>query len=302
MKVSIVCPLYNAEKYIEKLHSNILEQKKDFLEELEIKYVLTESKDNTEELLKKLQVDYILIDAKDFSHSKTREMMAYKATGDILVFISQDVVMKNDLWLKNLVEPIINNECEAAFSRQLCTNNSIEKYIRENNYPEKSRVVSEKDIDQYGLLTFFYSDASSAIRKDVYLEVNGYDGKNLIINEDMYIAYKIITSGYRIKYCADSEVYHSHVFTLKQLYNRYFDTGVFLKQHSYLLQYKANESGFKLAKYAFKRSIKERNISVLLNLIPNFGARFIGSNLGKRFNKLPRNFIIKSSLNKNYWI
>lgn len=302
MKVSIICPLYNGEKYLEKLHCNLVKQENEFLEEIEIMYVLTRGKDNTESILKCLNANYIIIEPSEFSHSKTREMMAYKANGDVLVFISQDIEMKNNLWLKNLVMPIINNECQASFSRQLCTNNSIEKYIRENNYPEKSRIVSKDDISKYGLLTFFYSDASSAIRRDIYLELNGYDGKNLIINEDMYIAYKIITNGYKIKYCADSEVYHSHVFTLKQLYNRYFDTGVFLRQNSYLMGYKANESGIKLAKYAFKRSIEEKNVPVVLSLLPNFGARFIGSNLGKRFDKLSKNFVRKSSLNKNYWI
>ena len=31
--------------------------------------------------------------------------------------------------------------------------------------------------------------------------LNYYDNKNLSINEDMYIAYKLITNDYKIKYC-----------------------------------------------------------------------------------------------------
>lgn len=282
MKISIICPIYNGQQYIEKLNDNILKQKLDKNQELEILYVLTKSKDKSEEILKKLSCNYTLIERSEFSHSRTREMMAEKATGDIIVFISQDIKMKNDLWLKNLITPIINGECEASFSRQICENNTIEKYTREKNYPEESRIVSKNDIEEYGLITFFYSDASSAVSTKIYRELNAYDGKDILINEDMYFAHKLIHAGYRIKYCADSEVYHSHKFTFRQLYNRYYDTGVFFKENPYLKKYKGNESGFALAKYVFKRSLEEKNIKVLFNLLPNFGVRFIAKFLGER--------------------
>ncbi|WP_252254635.1 glycosyltransferase [Clostridium sp. ZBS12] len=282
MKISIICPLYNAENYIYNLNNNILTQEVDSEQELEILYILTKSNDNSENILKELNCKYWVIEIKDFSHSKTREMMVSFASGDIIVFISQDIKMKNKLWLKNLVSPIINGECEASFSRQICENNSIEKYTREKNYPEESRIVSKDDIEKYGLLTFFYSDASSAVSAKVYKELNAYDGKDMPTNEDMYFAHKLIHAGYRIKYCADSEVYHSHDFTFKQLYNRYFDTGVFFKENSYLMKYKGNESGLTLAKYVFKRALEERNIKVAFSLLPNFGVRYIAMKRGQK--------------------
>lgn len=282
MKISIICPIYNGQQYIEKLNDNILKQKLDKNQELEILYALTKSSDKSGEILKNLNCNYTLIEPKDFSHSITREMMAAKTAGDIIVFISQDIKMKNNVWLKNLITPIIKGECEASFSRQICENNSIEKYTREKNYPEVSRIVSKEDIEKYGLLTFFYSDASSAVSAKIYKELNAYDGKHMLTNEDMYFAHKLIHAGYRIKYCADSEVYHSHEFTFRQLYNRYYDTGVFFKENPYLKKYKGNESGFALAKYVFKRSLEEKNIKVLFNLLPNFGVRFIAKFLGER--------------------
>ncbi|MBN1072370.1 glycosyltransferase [Clostridium botulinum] len=282
MKISVICPLYNAENYIYNLNNNILTQELDSEQELEILYVLTRSIDKSEDILKKLNCNYCVVEPKKFSHSLTRESMANKVSGDIIVFISQDVKMKNKLWLRNLVTPIIIGECEASFSRQICENNSIEKYTREKNYPEESRVVSKKDIEKYGLLTFFYSDASSAVNAKIYRELNAYDGKDMPTNEDMYFAHKLIHAGYRIKYCADSEVYHSHDFTFKQLYNRYYDTGVFFKENSYLMKYKGNESGFILAKYVFKRALKEKNIKVIFSLLPNFGVRYIAMKIGQK--------------------
>jgi len=132
-----------------------------------------------------------------------------------------------------------------------------------------------------GLKTFFFSDASSAIKRDVFVELNYYDGKRFPTNEDMYIAYKLITNGYKIKYCADSVVEHSHKFTFKQLYKRYYDTGIFFKENDYLNKYKVNQAGGGLALYILKRAIQDKNILVLVDFIPNMAARFIGMKMGK---------------------
>ncbi len=279
MNISIICPLYNAEKYAENLDKSLKMQKKVNLES--INYILTESIDDTEVILKKLKAKYTQVSKKEFSHSLTREKAAMESKGDIIVFITQDVIIRDEFWLHNLTKNIIGGECEAAFSRQICESKGIEKYIRARNYPKESRIVSKKDINRLGLMTFFFSDASSAIRKDIFEELNGYDNKKLIISEDMYLAYKIIMNDYRIKYCADSIVIHSHKFTLKQLYRRYYDTGVFFKENSYLQKYNANGSGLALTKYVFKQSIKSRDYKTLLNIVPNFAARFIGMQMGK---------------------
>lgn len=279
MNIDIICPLYNAEKDIEGLHKSLLKQKNVKINE--IKYVLTESKDNTEEKLKKLNINFKKIKKDEFSHGLTRENEAFDSKADILVFITQDVNIVRDDWLYNLTKDIANGEVDACYSRQLCDNNTIEKYTRESNYPKESKIVSKEDIEKLGLKTFFFSDASSAIKRETFVKLNGYDHKKLIINEDMYIAYKLITNGYKIKYCADSEVIHSHIFTLKQYYDRYKDTGKFFKENSYLNNYKVNQAGGSMAKYVLKRAWQDKNLSVLIKFVPNMTARFIGMKVGK---------------------
>ncbi len=276
--IDIICPLYNAEKFIDKLHISLLKQK--LVKINEIKYILTESKDGTEKYLKKNQIKYKKICKKDFSHSLVREQAAMDSVADILVFITQDIVIEDNKWLYNLTKDIVKNNCEAAFSRQISKYNNIEKYTREKNYPEKSYVVSKKDLNTMGLKTFFFSDASSAIRTDIFKKLNGYDNKDLPISEDMYIAYKIIMNGYKIKYEADSIVYHSHNFKLKELYDRYKLTGKFFKQNSYLNDYGTNKSGSGLALYVLKRSLQEKNFKVLVRFPFDMGTRFIGMKVG----------------------
>lgn len=280
MTVDIICPLYNAEKYVDNLQKSLEKQKN--VEIKNIRYVVTRGKDKTEEKLKKItNCKYSVIEPEEFSHSLTREKEAFKSEADILVFITQDIIIEREDWLYNLVKDIQNNEVDAAYSRQLGKDNSIEKYTRESNYPAESKIVSKEDIKDLGLKTFFFSDASSAIKRETFIKLNGYDGKRLAINEDMYIAYKLIMNGYKIKYCADSEIIHSHNFTLKQQYKRYYDTGKFFKENDYLNHYKVNKAGGSLAIYILKRAWQDKNWKVLLQFIPNMSARFIGMKMGK---------------------
>ena len=166
MNIDIICPLYQAESYINSLHESLLKQKNVNINK--IFYILTESSDKSEEILRSKKLNYEIIKKEDFSHSVVREKAALNSKADIICFISQDIVIDRDDWLKMLVEPIVKGKAEATYSRQLTKFNNIEKYTRECNYPEKSFVKSKKDIDQLGLKTFFFSDASSAIKTEVF--------------------------------------------------------------------------------------------------------------------------------------
>lgn len=299
MKISVICPIYNGEKYIERLNYSLSKQIN--IEDYDVIYLLTESRDNSEHILKRLKANYKLIKKQDFSHSLTREKAAFNTLGDIIVFITQDIIIDSEEFLYKLTKDIVDERCEATFARQICDNNTIEKYTRINNYPTKSRIVSKGDISKLGINTYFFSDAASAIRKDIFLKLNGYDNKDLLTNEDMYFAYKLIQSGYRIKYCSDAVVIHSHDYSYRDLFKRYFDQGVFLKQHSYIEEAGSSESAIKLFKFVLINSLKEKNIKVIFNLIPNFGVRFIANKLGHRYDRLSKRRILKYTSNPSYW-
>ena len=280
MTIDIICPLYNGENFINNLVLAIKKQKEVNINE--INFILTETNDNSESILKKLPVSYTKIEKSEFSHSLTREKAAMKSKADIIVFITQDVIIEDDLWLHNLVKDIENNKVDATYSRQITKYNNIEKYTREKNYPDKSLIKTSKDIKKLGLNTFFYSDVSSAIKLSTFKKLNGYDNKKLPTNEDMYIAYKLITNNYKIKYCADSVVYHSHNFTLRELYDRYKLTGIFFKQNSFINEYGTTSSGGGMAKYVLKRIINDKRIDLLIRYPFDMAVRLIGMKVGVR--------------------
>ena len=177
MTIDIICPLYQAEQYIESLHTSLQKQRNVKINT--IQYILTKSTDNSEKILKEKQLRYEVIEKRDFSHSLVREKAAMKSKADIICFISQDIIIENDYWLEKLVQPIIEKEAEATYSRQLTKFNNIEKYTREYNYPNISSIKGKKDIPGLGLKTFFFSDASSAIRTDIFLKLTSIVIKNI---------------------------------------------------------------------------------------------------------------------------
>lgn len=278
--LSIICPLYNAENFLPALHETLTGQQDVNI--TEIKYILTKSSDNTKQILESVKANYEEINAKDFSHSLTREKAAMSTKGDIIVFITQDIEIKDKFFLKKLTMPIIKNEVAATYARQISKYNNIEKYTRESNYPDKSKIVSKNDIDKLGLKTFFFSDAAGAIDAKIFKKLGGYDGKNLPISEDMYFAYKLIMNGYKIKHCADAVVYHSHKFSLKQIYERYKLTGQFMKENNYLDQYGTTASGAHMAKYVLKRLLQEKRFGLLVRYPFDMSARYLGMKAGKQ--------------------
>lgn len=112
MKISIVIPVYNAEKYIDDLMKSILNQ--TYLN-YEVILVNDGSTDNSYDLLKKYESKYENI--KVFSHNNvgpglTRKEGFTKATGDLILFVDSDDKLYNEDVLKKINEIFMDNEID----------------------------------------------------------------------------------------------------------------------------------------------------------------------------------------------
>ena len=280
IKIDILCPLYNASKDIEKLMTGIKQQ-----ENVQIKNIVfpvTESSDNTYELAASIPNAIILnINKEDFSHSLTREQAIKWCTCDVVIFLSQDVYLSDKNALYNLAKCIDGNVVH-AFARQITKSKGIEKYTRQKNYPLNSYIMTAKDIEREQIKTFYSSDACSAYNRQVFEKLKGFDGKKFQVSEDMYYCRKAILAGYSIKYCAKSVVTHSHTLTLRQLYKRYYDIGIFFAQNPEFKQYKSTDSGLKLAFYVLGQALKHFDIPVVFRWAPDMITRYIGKRKGEK--------------------
>lgn len=278
-KISIIVPIYNGEKYLEKLVSKIKEQ--EINKKIELIALVTRSKDNSLKKAKKL-FD-IVLEIEKFNHAKTRHEGALKSSGGILVFITQDILPYDNQWLKNLIEPL-TEEVIASFSRQIAyeEHSDIEKIIREFNYPNKDRLCNKEVKEKNGRKNIFYSDASSAIIKEKFFELGGYDFE-VPTNEDVYLANKIVENGYSFLYASQSRIWHSHQLSLKDTYKRYKDIGKFEKLYKNEIDFSKTQSeGNKVLLHLIKELIKRKNIKELIYLPFDMGARWRGYKNGGR--------------------
>lgn len=282
--VDIVCPIYKGFEYLKTLYDSFYNQRNIIVNK--VIFPITNSHDEEMKQIK----DFVLqnniisfeIEKENFSHSLTREKAIREyCESKIVIMLSQDVKLTNDDVFYNLVKDIYSGESVYNFARQICTNKSIEKYIRNKNYPVNSYYVSKSDVEKMQLMAFFSSDACAAYNRDVFISVGGYNGYDVMMGEDMLYSKIILDNGYKKKYCADAIVEHSHKYTLKQLYKRYYDTGVFHSKVKVFDEYKSTDSGVKLALYVLKQALKHFDIPVLLRWLPDMTARYLGMKKGR---------------------
>ncbi len=285
IRVDVVCPVYKGFNYLKPLVESFQQQKKIILDK--IIFAITDSKDDEMEkirlFVKENGIAFFEVSKGEFSHSLTREKAIKEyCTNKCVIMLSQDIKLTNEYVFYNLVKDIDSDLSVYNYARQICTNRSIERYIRKKNYPTTSFLVSKEDIEKKQLMAFFASDACSAYNRDVFISVGGYGGYDVMMSEDMLYSKFVLDAGYKKKYCADAIVEHSHKYTLKQLYKRYYDTGVFYKKVGLFNNYKTTDSGLKLAVYVLKQALIHFDIPVLIRWLPDMTARYLGMKNGRK--------------------
>ncbi|QJX64157.1 glycosyltransferase family 2 protein [Niallia circulans] len=282
-KISIILPVYNGEKYLKQLIHEIRNQKTKH--EIEIIAAVSQSTDNSLEL-SKLLCD-VTFEVENFNHAITRHEAAKMSSGEILVFITQDIKPYNKMWLETLVEPLITeNNIVATYARQVAypKSSETERLSREFNYPVYNRLCNRDTKAKWGRKNIYYSDACSATKRDVFFKLGGYNFYT-VTNEDVVYALKVINNGFDILYNSNSIVYHSHDFKIKSVYNRYKLIGTFESNYKEeLREYSSLGEGKKLLLYLVKNLLRRGKIHELFLLGIEMPIKYFAYKKG--FNKL----------------
>lgn len=284
INIDVICPVYKSFENIKSLLESLKLQKNVCVKKIVCSLTVSDdAKEDSliEECFKEHNVIYFKTSKEEFSHSLTRERMIRDyCEEDIVVLLTQDVVLGNEYSLFNLVKSIGEKKTSYNYGRQIVKKNCIEKYIRKKNYPVNSCVTEKKD--NMTIMDYFASDSFSAINRKVFLEIGGYQGKNLMFNEDQLLSYYLINKGHKKGYVSDAIVYHSHKYKLKDLKERYYQSGKFYKENAEFKDIKTNGTGFKLSLYVFKEVLIHFDIVSLFLFIPNMMARYLGFKKGKK--------------------
>jgi rhamnosyltransferase len=298
MKLSIIIPTWKAGEQLHTLLQRLWDQS---VQPWEIIVIDSSSPDNTVELAKSLKCIVEVIPKKEFNHATTRNKAAGLATGNVLVFLTQDVLPTDNDFLANLAEPIVSGKAQIAFARQIAYPGATptEAFMRNFNYPSHSYTRTLQDLPKYGFKTYFISNAASAVDKAVFDSAGAFSP--VILSEDTQLSMRLLQQGYTLAYQADAQVLHSHYYTLVQQFRRLFDTGVFHARSKELLKNAAPEGeGIRLAA-ALLRYLWPKKAFWIPYALAELAAKFIGFQLGKNESRLPNRIKKILSLQPEYW-
>ncbi|MFU2114425.1 glycosyltransferase family 2 protein [[Pasteurella] aerogenes] len=302
MKFTVIIPTYNAgslwQKWIEAYQNQSLKADRVIV-------IDSSSTDQTAVLAEQAGFFVKKIAKSEFNHGRTRNVAVALASTDseILVFLTQDALLSDSNSLKNLIKNFEDPEVAAVCGRQLphLSANPLATHARLFNYPEQSKIKSTKDIDSLGIKVAFMSNSFAAYRKSVFEQLGGFPD-NTILAEDMHLTARIIQAGYKVAYCAEAQVFHSHNYSLIQEFQRYFDTGVFQQKEAWIQDKfgKVGGEGKKFVISELKYLFGNAPLWVPLSLLSTV-FKFFGFKLGYLWNKLPMLIVKNLSMHKGYW-
>lgn len=260
MNVSVVILTLNAEKEIEGLLQILLEQT---IEPCEIIVIDSQSDDETETICERYcpKVSCIPILRSGFDHGRTRAQAMDYSQGEFVLFLTQDALPVDKHYIENLLLPFQDPAVAMVTGRQIAREQAspIEKRVRQFNYPPESHVRTQKDIPVLGIKAFFASNVCSAYRRSAYFAAGGFESP-IVTNEDMLMAAGFLAAGYKIAYCAEAQVFHSHNFNLKQQFVRNYNIGIFMRRYANAFRGVSTSSeGRKLVKYVLSHLLKEKH-------------------------------------------
>lgn len=240
---------------------------------------------------------------EEYDHGGTRAFGASLSKAEFLLFMTQDAVPKDEFLIEKLLEPFYDESVAAAYARQLAGKDAdvLETYTRIFNYPENGSVKSKEDLNRLGIKTYFCSNVCAIYRRDVYEKLGGFVPRT-IFNEDMIFASELIQNGYRVAYAANAKVIHSHNYTIREQFHRNFDLGVSHKEFEEIFKAVPSESeGVKLVKQTLAFLADRKDYLLMIRFMTECGAKYLGYFLGKHYSCIPKELVIRISMNKRYW-
>ncbi len=300
-KVTLIIPTRNASLHWQALQEGISNQS---LQPHEVIIIDSSSSDDTVANAQRAGFTVIQIDSRDFNHGGTRELAAEHASqADILIYLTQDAIPRGTNAFENIVAVFADSAVGAAYGRQLPrpSAGAIESHARLFNYPAVSSMRAWDSKAALGFKSIFFSNSFGAYRREALASVGGFSS-DVIFGEDTVAVAKLHRAGWKTAYVADAEVEHSHAFSMREEFKRYFDIGVLHAREPWLVEQFGTASGegrrFVLSELRYLLSHNPF-------LIPSAMMRTLTKYVGYRMGKLEKIFSprIKSrlGLNKAYW-
>ena len=263
------------------------------------------SSDGSERVALEKGFELEIIDPRSFNHGRTRQVAVerYCRGMEFAVLLTHDAVIEGAESLAALLAAFADPAVGAAYGRQLPHRGAgaFEAHMALFNYGAQSETRSLADAGRLGIKAAYISNSFGAYRLSALRACGGFPS-HLILGEDTFVAVRMLLSEWKVRYCADARVRHSHAYSVIQEAQRYFDFGVLHSQLPELIQ------NFGAAEGEGARFVLSESRHVAANapwLLPEVpvrnAAKYVAYRLGRSFSRLPRGLCRRLSMTKVFW-
>lgn len=207
--VSIIVPAYNEEEYVGKTIENLLRiaYPKD---KLEILVVDDGSKDNTYSVAKKYQSKIVKVFTKPRGGKANAINFGLKLAKNEFVAVMDADSLPTKTALKNCIKYFDEDDVAAVTTNILPKRRSLLEKIQ---YVELMFVSFLRKLQEFPNIISCTPGPFSVYRKNILKKVGGFDEKNIV--EDVEIAWRLLSRGYKVKMAFDSRVDSFYPYSLR---------------------------------------------------------------------------------------
>lgn len=300
-RISVVIPTLNAGPYLADLLAALARQG---LDPAQFLVMDSQSTDDGPAAFRAFGATVVEIERRTFNHGGTRQRaVEMRPDAEIVVMLTQDAIPQTPDALRRLVAAFSDATVGMAYGRQLPRTiaRGIERHARLMNYPARSEVRGFDDRVKAGVKTVFCSDSFAAYRTAALAAVGGFP-EDAFFAEDQLVAGRMLMEGWRIAYCSDAEVIHSHGYTIAEEFRRYFDVGVFHGRNRWLIDTfgSAEGEGMRFIRSEL-RYLAQYDRGQLLSAVVRTLAKYAGYSMGAHEAQLPNHWKRRLSMQPFYW-
>jgi cellulose synthase/poly-beta-1,6-N-acetylglucosamine synthase-like glycosyltransferase len=204
--VSIVVPMYNEEKTVGECIKALLNQSYPS-EQYEIIVVSDGSNDNSEEVVRNIlksenKFDIKLIRQESQGAAAARNFGVKFSQWPILLFIDADCIA-DYRWIEEMIKPFLRYNVTGVQGAYKTKQKKIVAQLTQIEFEERFRKLQQREYVD------FVGSFSAAYKREVFEKFNGFNTK-FVMNEDVDLAYRISSDGYRLYFNPEAIVYHMH--------------------------------------------------------------------------------------------
>lgn len=230
--VSVLMPTWQGIEFLERALQALAEQQIEL--PWEFRAIDSGSSDGTWELLGRFAQHFPVpfarerIDKLEFDHGDTRNLLAARSRGDLLVFLTQDAIPTSPDWLARLVRNFEDERVGAAYCRNVARESAslLTRVFSANDpgYTTGRREVRLPEAGVYALMNAYerrvlynFNDVASAVRRELW---ERHPFPRTWFGEDVLMARALLEAGFTVVYDDEATVEHSHDYGPEESFER----------------------------------------------------------------------------------